>query len=343
MINRDIRKVLGRSAIVAAALAVPMAATHAEPTFDGWSVTGGTINAAAGTLCTTAGITCTPLVAGAGFLQQTVVDTTGAAPVTYVQTIITDTAATGTPGAGLAYSDESFVRQDQTAGILSQQRTAQSTAAVTGGAGATSFTGTATLAMGWAQNLATVRPDLNITQNLIDDGLQAVTGDEFSNSFGLQTTRDATGATTGKTMSIRQDVKMGTSTVTNNTTDVQSFVVEQRTGTQLPAAQVGGGLTLGAATGTVNAAAGTGGTVAWAAGEDVMITWLGQTVNTQGGVGTATLSKFGFESITNLTTPATASTFSTVNTGIDEGAGVVPPFAWDTAFGATAPTVAPLP
>ena len=343
MITREIRKALGRSAIVVAAFAAPFAATQAEPSFDGWSVSAGTINAAAGALCSTAGISCTPLVTGDGFLQQTVVDTTGAATVSYVQTIITDTGATGTPGAGLAYSDESFVRQDQTAGILSQQRTAQSTTAVVGAAGATSFTGTATLAMGWAQNLTTVRPDLNITQNLIDDGLQAVTGDEFGNSFALEANRDATGATTGKKMSIRQDVKMGTSTVTNNTTDVQSFVVEQRTGTQLPAAAVGGCLTLGAATGTVNAAAGTGGTVAWAAGEDVMVTWLGQTVNTQGGVGASTLSKFGFESITNLTTPATASTFSTINTGIDEGAGVVLPFAWDTAFGAAAPTVAPLP
>ncbi len=349
----DIRKALGAGSALALVITTGSALAAAPNSFDGFTVnvtaTNAAIDTTADPLC--AGGSCSPLVSGDGFLQESVKDT--ATGTTYIRTIITDSGATltaaglsgNTAATALPYTDESFVRQDQTAGILSQQRSSESTAAnTTTDVGATSFSSNAKLAMGWAQGTilagqTTALRDVNITQNLVDEGVNSVAGDTFTNDFSLANTRNASGNVTGQSMSIRQDVKMATATTTTPT-DVQSFVVEQRKGTDVGTA---GSITLGQATGSINPSASTGGTLNYSAGEDIMLTWIGQTINTANAGATATLSKFGFEGVTNKTTPATVSTFSTIDTGLQVGGSDVAPFAWDTVFGATGPTVAPLP
>ena len=350
----DIRKALGRGSALALTLALPMttgSALAAPNSFDGFKVnvtaTNAAIDTSADPLC--AGGNCTPLVSGDGFLQESVKN--GGA--TFIRTIITDSGATLT-AAGLSgltaatalpYTDESFVRQDQTAGILSQQRSNESTPVnTTTDTGATSFNSQAILAMGWAQGTVlsgatTPLRDVNITQNLLDDGVASVAGDTFTNDFALKNSRNASGTVTGQSMSIRQDVKMATATTTTPT-DVQSFVVEQRKGSDVATA---GSITLGTATGSINPSAATGGTVSYNAGEDIMLTWIGQAINTANSGAAATLSKFGFEGVTNATTAATKSTFSTIDTGLQVGGTDVAPFAWDAVFGASGPTVATLP
>ncbi len=351
----DIRKALRRSSAMTATLALPLAAGSlmaAPASFDGFTVnvtaTNAAISTAADPLC--AGGNCTPLVTGDGFLQESV----KSGGVTFIRTIITDSGATlsaagltGTQNAtALPYTDESFVRQDQTAGILSKQRSAETTAANTAtDVGAKSFTSNAILAMGWAQGTVlagttTALRDVQITQNLVDEGINSVNGDTFTNDFSLANSRNASGIVTGQSMSIRQDVKMATA-ATTTPTDVQSFVVERRSGTDVAAA---GSITLGTATGSINPSAATGGTVTYNAGDDIMLTWIGQVINTNTDPNaTPVLSKFGFEGVTNATTPVTKTTFSTIDTGLQSGGVDVAPFAWDTLFGTTGPTVATLP
>jgi len=323
--------------ICALALLAPVSA-FAVPVFDNWSADTGTItpDTGAGSYCGSAGVTCTTLVSGNGFLQQEIQDTNDGA--TYIQTIITDTdagSAGGTPAANLTYSDESFIRRNQTSGIMSQQRSSEAT-------GTFNFSTTSELYTGWANGTGfkpAGKGNTNITQGFTDTG--TAVGDEFINSFDLRIDIDqATSAVTGKTMSLRQDVGMGDGVV-DNTTDVQSFLVEQRTGTLLTA---GGSLTL------VPTSATNGGTATWVAGDDVMVSWIGQAVNTANAGATPDISRFGFQGVRRIDqspTPVTTaiSTFSTTQVDVvldGGGPGYVAPFDWDTLFG-TAPTLPPLP
>ncbi len=313
---RDTVRIVSLAGMMAAALPL---AVQAAPVFDNWSASAGTItpDTGAGSYCGQATVTCTALVSGDGFLQQEVVD----AGTTYIQTIITDAGATGTPGSTLPYSDESFIKQGASSGVMSQQRSSESSATF-------NFANTATLYTGWAGSFIPAgMANMNIDQSFTDQGNAAVNGDGLFNSFLMSINQDTTGTVTGKKMSLRQDLGMGDGVATN-TTDAQSFVGEQRTGDLNTAA---GGLTLG------TSSSGTGGgTVNWVAGDDVLVVWLGQQVDTAAaGASAPSLSKFGFESVTNNTTPATASTFSTTQVDVDDGAGgVAAPYAWDAAFGA---------
>jgi len=313
-------------------LALAPLAVQATPTFDGWSVTSGTIDAANGSYCTTAGVVCDPLVSGNGFLQQQVTDN----GVVYIQTIITDTGASGTPSAGLPFSDESFIRQGATTGIMDRQRSAESSPSFT-------FSNAATLFTGWAAAFIPAGgANMNINQSFTDAGNTAVTGDGLFNSFVMNINQTAAGVVTGKTMSLRQDLGLGDGT-SNNANDTQSFVVEQRTGDLLPAGT--GSLTLNNPdTGPV--------TVSWQSGEDVLLAWLGQKVCTGDSTNCAsaspTLSFFGFESITNAAAgaaaPTTGSTSSQTVTDVSNGAGGVnAPYDWDTIFGAAPTLSAPQP
>ncbi len=304
---------------------------QAAPTFDNWTAASGTITAdtGAGSYCGSAGVSCTPLVSGNGFLQQQVVD----GGVTYIQTIITDAnagAAGGTAATALPYSDESFIRQGATSGIMSQQRSTETTATATT---QFDFSNTVSLYTGWAASfIPTGQANVNINQNFTDAGNSTINGDGLFNSFIMNINQDAVGAVTGKKTSLRQDLGMGDGVATN-TTDAQSFVLEQRSGDLNGAA---GSLTLG------TSSSGTGGgTVTWAAGDDVLVAWLGQQVNTAAAGDPVSLSQFGFESVTNNTpaTPTKVTTFSTDTVNVDNGAGGVnAPYAWDAAFGA-APTL----
>lgn len=90
-----------------AQLAQPAAA--APVTFDGWSVSNGTIDTT--TSCSATGVTCTTLVQDDGFLQQEVTTPEGR----YYRTIITDTGATGAP-ADLGFTEENFIPVNGTLG-----------------------------------------------------------------------------------------------------------------------------------------------------------------------------------------------------------------------------------
>ncbi len=312
------------------AMLVPVG-LHAAPVFDNWSADNGTITPDPAGYCGQPGVTCTPLVSGDGFLQQEVVD--GAD--TYIQTIITDPGAGvagGTPAANLPYSDESFIRQGAANGIMGQQRSTETTTTPNT---QFNFSNTATFYMGaWASALKPAgAANMNIDQNFTDQGNTAVAGDGLFNSFKMNIDQDAAGNVTGKKMSLRQNLGMGDGVV-DNTTNSQSFVIEQLSGDQNEAP---GSLTLGGTN---------GGTVSWVAGDDVMVAWLGQQVDTAQAGSPPSLSKFGFQSVTNNTgTPATASTFSTTQVDIvpDGQGGYEFPFDWDTAFGAAPTLAAPQP
>lgn len=316
-------KVLFASCVVMAPLA-----SHAagSPVFDNWTVTEGTIQAAGGggTTPCAAGFTCEILSQGDGFIQVQWVDTTGAA--TYIQTIITDTGVSGDP-EDLVYLDESFVRLGGANGIMAQQRHSETDIDGT-------FTNSSRLAIGWA-NAGADNPMLTITQSFVSPGTP-VAGDEFSNTFSMGINNNP--GSVGRSISVDQRVGMGDGVTVSD--DLQRFVLEGRQGVFTQA----GDMTLGAPIGSNTNSAG-GGTVNWAATDDVMVRWLGQTVdlvdqdgNSQG------VSVFGFQGVINNTTGQEATTFSTANTGIvPDGAGYVAPFDWHATFGSTAPTPNPVP
>jgi len=337
------------SAVALAALVAPVATVHAAvPTnlFNNWTVTTGTISP------TTGG---TVLVNESGFLQESFTDVNG---TKLFHTVITDVGATGTPGgtgvgpaAPLAYSDESYVRQDQVSGIMSQQSMQDTTAAgTTAGANDTQvFTNVAKLASGWANTTVVgggagganttyaasngILANVDIKQTVWDAGKldsavtpAAIAGDEFSNVFHLLITKDSAGTVTGTDTSLNQSVGMGPD-LFGTTKSAQIFTGRRLSGTaKVPTT---GSITLG-----TNAA------VTWAAGDDVMLTWIGQqtnTTDTNSLSGTQTV--FGFEGFTKTVggtvTKATVSSIADVGfgaTGTPSGG-----FAWDALFG-TAPT-----
>jgi hypothetical protein len=309
-------------------------AQAAPPVFDNWSVTNGNINVPCA-----AGFTCSVLTSGAGFMQvQWVSQSTGIndPSVTYIQTIVTDANADG-PLAGLAYVDESFVQLGGNNGIMGQQRQASTDATGT-------FSSTSNLNIGWANTVAG-SPTMTISQSFTSPGGAAL-GDEFSNSFTMDligSDVDPDGSNRNRRINIDQNVGMGDGVTAS--TDLQRFVV---VGTRGSFTQAGGSLTLGPADGsnfpqsnTNNPTLPTGGTVNWAAGDDVMVRWLGQTLALPGQGN----SVFGFQGIVNnsgtSTTPTNeVTTFSTSSTGItpNGSGGYVQPFSWNAAFG-TAPTI----
>jgi hypothetical protein len=344
-----------RTAVLAglAVIAIPYTA-QAALTFDSWTVSSGAIS-----YTCPAGITCTTLVTGEGFLQQEYNDGTNS----YIQTIITDATASGNPGS-LSYSDESFVRATGTsAGIVGKQTISDNTTP------GFTFTSSSELYTGWGvAEKPGNKANLNISQGFIDTGVANVYGDEFSSNFDLKVNLDTSGNQTGKSMSIGQVVEMGDGSAAN-TQDIQRFIVEQRAGdlqTQSNAGfrlgstsfDVGTGVALNGTDGT--SAIGTGGdgtansgAATWQSGDDVMLVWLGQEVSAQTPGSTGGLSIFGYESVTVVgdttnptpTTDQFASTFSTSTPGVDTATvDTSKPFNWDEAtFGASTTPILPAP
>lgn len=307
---KDVRS-LCAGTLLACAAVLPLSAQAASPVFDSWSVASGTITAGCG-----AGFSCSVLSSGDGFIQvQWVGD-----GVTYIQTIVTDPDANGTP-ASLAYVDESFVQLGGNNGILAQQRHATSDADGT-------FTNSSQLAIGWANPTPDGNnPTMTISQSFESDG-GAATGDEFSNSFVMELIN----GTGGTDRSITVDQRVGLGDGITAATDVQRFVLEGRQGAFTTAGDLDLGPSFGGATTGVDPAP-----VTWAAGDDVMVRWLGQQLD----LGDQGTSLFGFQGIVNNTTEVEATTFSTATTGIEpDGAGYEPPFDWHATFGPTAPTPA---
>jgi hypothetical protein len=312
---KDLRS-LCTGTLLAVAAALPLSAQAAGPVFDNWSVAGGAISGAGGQPPCDAGFSCTILAEGDGFIQ---VQWVGGG-LTYIQTIVTDTNATGNPG-DLAYVDESFVQLGASNGILAQQRHA--TADVDG-----TFSNSSQLAIGWANPTPDGNnPTMTITQSFVSDG-GAATGDEFSNEFAMLLINDSG----GQDRAITVDQRVGLGDGITATTDVQRFVLEGRQGAFTSPGTIDLGPSFGGATTGPDPAP-----VSWAAGDDIMVRWLGQRLD----LGSEGLSQFGFQGILNDTTDVEATTFSTAGTGIvPDGAGYEPPFDWHAVFGATAPTPA---
>lgn len=310
---------LSAGTLLACAAVLPLSAHAASPIFDNWSVSNGTIGAAGGgdTPCA-AGFTCSVLSSGDGFIQVQWIDSINGA--TYIQTIVTDTNANGDPD-DLAYVDESFVQLGASNGILAQQRHATTDAEGT-------FTNSSELAIGWANPTPDGNnPTMTISQAFVSPG-GAATGDEFSNTFVMELI-DGSG---GPDRSITVDQRVGLGDGITASTDVQRFVLEGRQGAFTSAGSIDLGPSFGGATTGPDPAA-----VTWAAGDDVMVRWLGQRLD----LGSEGLSQFGFQGIVNNTTDTEATTFSTSSTGIEpDGAGYEPPFDWHATFGPTAPTPA---
>lgn len=306
---KEIRS-LCTGALLAGVAAFSLSAQAASPVFDNWSVSSGAITAGCG-----AGFTCSVLSRGDGFIQVQWVDSVGG--TTYIQTIVTDPNANGTP-ANLAYVDESFVQLGGSNGILAQQRHASSDADGT-------FTNSSQLAIGWANPTPDGNnPTMTIAQSFVSDG-GAATGDEFSNTFVMQLIN----GTGGTDRSISVDQRVGLGDGITPTEDVQRFVLEGRQGAFTTAGSLDLGPSFGGATTGPDPAQ-----VTWSAGDDVMVRWLGQQLdlNEQG------VSVFGFQGIVNNTSQVEATTFSTATTGIEpEGSGYEPPFDWHSMFG-PAPT-----
>jgi len=344
------RKLQGMAPAVAlAALVMPVANIQAAvPTnlFSNWSVNSGTISPTTGS---------TVLVNESGFLQESFTDANG---TKLFHTVITDVGATGTPGgtgtgvnAPLPYSDESYVRQDQVSGIMSQQSIQDTTAAGTtaGANDAQVFTNVAKLASGWANTTVTgggvggadttyaasngILANIDIKQTVWDAGKldsaatpASIAGDEFSNVFHLLITKNASNVVTGTDTSLDQSVGMGPD-LNGTTKSAQIFTGRRLSGTsKVPNP---GSITLG-----TNAA------VTWAAGDDVMLTWIGQQTNTTDAATIGnTQTVFGFEGFTKtvagVATKATVSSIADV--GFDATGTASGGFAWDTLFG-TAPT-----
>ncbi len=303
--------------------------------FDGWTVSGGTITPTT-TFCDGTVHKCTTLNSGAGFLQQQVDDGTSV----YIQTIITeqdaDSAVSGTTtvegSAGVAYSDESFVKADGASpGILSKQSVSDTQY---------SFQSDTSLVSGWAAQTAGVAT-LNIAQSFADPGTTVTVtnpdsttttykaGDAFSNKFNLIIDSDAaSGNVVGKAMSLDQSVEMGDGT-TRNTTDVQAFVARQLSGTKLT---TDGTVTL------VDGNEATNDTVTWigdsttTTGDEVMMVWLGQAVKIGDAPDDSDVSFYGYQSVDNKTTNTSASTFTDAANSAGTLTAAAAPFSWNTLF-----------
>ena len=288
-------------------------------------MSGGTISL--GTTYCNGGVTCTPLVTGDGFAQYEVTDS-GAV---YVFTVITDAGAgkdaqgnpVSTSPSALPYYDESYIQRGNQSGIMGQQHSLDA---------ASNFTGDTAIYTGWATTYAPQGVNLKISQGFSDPG-SSYAGDGFSSGFTLSESINATsGNVEGKTISISQDAGLGDGTK-DNKTDFQSFRIEYRSGTHTDTAS---NLILGVDRTDPN------NSLAWLNGDEVMVTWIGQSLDT-GGTGGGSL--FGYEGLTRTGSTGTAtagtasvSTFSTANTDVvavptsTDPTGYQAPFDWDTQF-----------
>jgi hypothetical protein len=319
----------------ASLLLLAVAPAKALPVFDNWSVANGAVNVN----CPN-GFTCETLTTGDGFAQVQWVDTNNGD--TYIQTVITDTGASGGSPSALNYSDESFVMLGGSNGISSRQHYIQDDTNTTG----TLFDNTAELNTGWAQ-VNPGDPDMTVSQlltvdaDLVGGGSDTFTGNNFRSQFDMELIHDTAGTATGSSISISQDSGLGSTGDPDSEDDIQKFRIVHLQGDYVTGP---GSLTLDPSSAT----AGDGGNVQWIAGDDIMLRWIGQNINL-GAQGTAV---FGYEGIVkyvngsnSATIASEATTFSTASTGIKEDTtapidpeGYETPFDWDTAFG-TEPTI----
>ncbi|MFZ5593422.1 MAG: hypothetical protein ACOY4D_04035 [Pseudomonadota bacterium] len=263
--------------------------------FDQWSATGGNISINAGACPTN--WTCVPMMAGDGFLQVQL--TNKATNESYFQTLITNPGATGTPSA-LPFADENFVKLGAAGGISGKQNILDNTTNP-----GTVFTSGTELQTGWAapaagQNLVI------LTQGLTESAAG------FSSPFRLEQTSDNLGVVLGKKMDINQSVSLGG-------TDKQVFALRERAGSYVTSS---GTLSLPGQT-----------NVAYAAGDDIKTTVIGQQLTLGFGTGT---QNFGFQSYDNVTkqqaTPPVTPNRNQVFSLAADLSATGWPFTWNTVF-----------
>jgi len=312
-----IKTLVGIASLASSSMLLPLSVNAANPVFDNWTVSNGAITPGA---CPS-GFSCETLTTGNGFVQNQMVNS--ATGVTYIQTVITDVNASGNP-AQLGYRDESFVQLGSTNGILSQQIMTQTDSSGT-------FTSSSQLANGWANPTPSATNPSMIIQQCFRADCSSAPNSTFDNTFTMMLISDASGNPTDRSLTIDQNVGLGTGT----STDSQRFYLRELQGAFNPSS---GSMTLGATSFDSNNNPLNGGTVTWVAGNDVMVRWIGQSIN----LGAQGLSQFGFEGVVNNTTDSTGlgvTTFSTTSTGITaQGTGYAPPFDWNATFG-PAPTL----
>ncbi len=236
-------------------LAIACSASATPPTsFDQWTTSGANINASC-----PSGFTCEINVQDAGITQQILTDGNGNR---YIQQIIAGTDAKG------SISTESFVNASSQAlsGISVKQQLFSS--------GADGMDSTVAINTGWANTAGS--PAFQVQQ-----ALTSVTpdGTSYTSGFNFSQNRDAANKITGHYMDIREDLIDSTLQSTGTTatgSDIQSFVMRRASGNMVPRSGSvslpgsGGGGMMGGGGGP------SGGTMAWAAGDDIQVLWIGQ-------------------------------------------------------------------
>lgn len=296
-------RALGGILLIAPSMAViPLTANAAAPVFDSFTNDNGLIvvNCPAGFTCETLTFT------NDGFAQTQWVDQAGG--ITYIHTVIDDQAG--------GYRDESFVRLGSDNGIMSRQTHTENNPSLG------LFQNTSSMNIGWANpNPNADNPTMEIVQLLQNDA------EGFTSRFDMLLINDGAGDVQDRSITIDQRAALS-----QEAGDVQAFVLEGRAGAFTSA----GSITLAPTTFDGDNNPLNGGTVSWTDGQDVMVRWIGQSIDldAQG------LSVFGFQGVLNNDTGDEATTFSTTSTGIiPDNGGYLPPFDWDATFGATAPTL----
>lgn len=280
-------------------------------TFGQWSVNAsGNIlyNYGGGATCP-AGFTCATPTIGAGFSQRQITDGSGNK---YFQTVITPDNVVSQSSSAVSFADESFVKLGVT-GVSSNQRATESSVV---GVETTDFNTSTVVNSGWAAGGATYK-DLEISQAITvtnDKGGPAQEATLY-NAFAFNQ-NGTSAAPTGKFMDITQGVLVtaGASTAVNTDDDVQKFVMREASGNLNGAAH-----TLGAPVLLPPS------DLAWAATDDVKVTYVGQQMVKSG------VESFRYQFYDNLTSAA-ADSIS------DFEVGAAAPWTWVNPFG-TSPTM----
>lgn len=278
--------------------------------YGGWTANNGIITAGCGP-----SVVCGSAMSTQGILQREV--TAIAENSRYIQSIITDSNATGSP-ATLPFHSESFVKtggepsqwthsggnSDATTDYLSSGISVRQVVKEA----ADGFDTTTRINTGWAA--AAGEPNIEMSQSMLstDAGIQT------NGSFYMAINADADGNRTGFRMGIDQTVSGGSGS--SGSVRPSAFALREVAGDMLTAAgsaSFGGSGWGGGGGGWGGGGSATGGNVTWKAGDDVKVTWVGQ-------------SGFGFQAYDNLSDSSNRiTTFSLSSSG---------PFSWvDPPFG----------
>jgi len=285
-------------------------------TFGQWSVNASSniVFNYSGSTCP-AGYTCGTPVTGAGFSQRQITDGSGNK---YFQTVVTPDNAASVTSSTVSFADESFVKVGVT-GVSSHQRATDSAVS---GIETTDFNTVTSVNAGWAAGGATYK-DLEISQAVTVTNNKGTGSAEVQLYNGFTYNQNGTStAPTGKYMDLTQGVLItaGATVGSNADDDVQKFVMREASGNLNGGAHVLGAPVL------LPGLSGNGTDVAWAATDDVKVTYVGQQMVKSG------VESFRYQFYDNLTSAA-ADSIS------DFEVGSADPWNWRTTPFGTTPTL----